>query len=1176
MANDNEVSNGGSAEASSSTALPDRAGKVKPAQRSHPSDRPPSSPLQTCLSRLPEWVQEGLTVRSLKMLVRSWIVCWAAFILLLPGPSLRALGQAAFFGSIVAFIVPSNMPTALFLMSSCLIVFGASLGWAWSTAALASGLRARSEALLASQVQRVRSGSATSPNPDVYFQDSIFRGQFLDIRATAVVGVYFVIGTYAMAWLQATRPKLKVVGIFASILMDINCAYGPLFPTGYYRLGEVLFYPMGCAMAIGVAAHLIVFPESFAYGWQLNTVKLLDTSNKLLALHSDALYRIAQDPNCSLTIEAELTPVVRKMQAGMVMLADSMRDQTGFLHIDVSYSHFSPHDLKAIFESIRSNSVRLFGLDAFLHILAQSHSDEDGVEGDEEGIEDQEERAAGVKQGDHNPSALPNTNQDKPVTLADTHVFLHVRQRMLDNEAKQNVQMRSLLKALSEASHTPIRAADASMKAMRDFIDAATHHNGKYDHAAWVQRLEFSLESLEQALETFISSERLAMLKPYEHMFIEDAQGAQKLVGEARDTFRRSARPLYVCFVFVANLTHFLEALKTTHAVILQKARKRPRRRVRLPTLGLRKLFKILTSRSSGIDANARPETQSPINAYRYDAERVHLEEERNRDGVDDDNDNDEQESTLASDHGQDLEKAEGLSKTKGDTEAGQRREKRKRLAAADRAEEQKRKNASARTGGVLRPRDPDALPPTNILHSVGRFLSEAYNVFWSPEGMFALRYAIVSFALWLPSVVPSSAHFAYVHRSIWALIMAQTGLAVSGGELMFSLITRLIGTLAGLVLGMLYWYMSCGDATRGNAYGLGAVTAVGFIPLMWLRLFAPPAWTMCTIMLGVTTVLAVGYSWIDTHLFLLANSGKGVDVAWRRALLVLIGMAAAIIVTVFPRPPSTRRNVRHGFAKGTEQLARLFSTIIEGWIDVEMSGSGQERQSTQAEGGAHASELLEERERERREDLLQSLRPRFLASQAVLGVLDRDIRLSIFDLSFHGPWPKRRYEELMDIHARLLQAIAQMAGALVGLDERWRRKMLYTTAILDPLTISDTCVTLSLLANSLHTGSPLPHAFTPLLETTLHHQGMARAVQRALSQHTEQEDQDALTLDMLRDPLFTKHVAGVMAHLVFVRQLDRFHAVVRELVGEQALPGYDAIKTLFDKRMVEASCRST
>lgn len=70
--------------------------------------------------------------------------------------------------------------------------------------------------------------------------------------------------------------------------------------------------------------------------------------------------------------------------------------------------------------------------------------------------------------------------------------------------------------------------------------------------------------------------------------------------------------------------------------------------------------------------------------------------------------------------------------------------------------------------------KNPDALPPTTAF---GRFflkLGSILKFFKSPEGIFALRHALVSVALWIPSVCPSSAFFYYENKGIWALIMAQ------------------------------------------------------------------------------------------------------------------------------------------------------------------------------------------------------------------------------------------------------------------------------------------------------------------------------------------------------------------------------------------------------------------
>lgn len=106
--------------------------------------------------------------------------------------------------------------------------------------------------------------------------------------------------------------------------------------------------------------------------------------------------------------------------------------------------------------------------------------------------------------------------------------------------------------------------------------------------------------------------------------------------------------------------------------------------------------------------------------------------------------------------------------------------------------------------------------------------------------------------------------------------------MAVTSGELVFSLAGRIAGTVAGLVLGMLLWYISAGNG-NGNVYGIAATMAVALLFIVFLRIFSPMTLLLPMMMLSVTTILIVGYSWIDTHLVVTANSGIGYEVAWRR-----------------------------------------------------------------------------------------------------------------------------------------------------------------------------------------------------------------------------------------------------------------------------------------------------
>jgi uncharacterized membrane protein YccC len=112
---------------------------------------------------------------------------------------------------------------------------------------------------------------------------------------------------------------------------------------------------------------------------------------------------------------------------------------------------------------------------------------------------------------------------------------------------------------------------------------------------------------------------------------------------------------------------------------------------------------------------------------------------------------------------------------------------------------------------------------------------------------------------------------------------MAVTGLAVFSGDLVLGFLVRFIGTLIGLVLGMLAWYI--GNGKGSNPYGTTAALLVVIAPvLFWRTSVAKPSDMAFPLMIGVTLALIVGYSWVDSHLPLLVNSGIGVDVAWKRA----------------------------------------------------------------------------------------------------------------------------------------------------------------------------------------------------------------------------------------------------------------------------------------------------
>jgi hypothetical protein len=61
--------------------------------------------------------------------------------------------------------------------------------------------------------------------------------------------------------------------------------------------------------------------------------------------------------------------------------------------------------------------------------------------------------------------------------------------------------------------------------------------------------------------------------------------------------------------------------------------------------------------------------------------------------------------------------------------------------------------------------KNPDARKPTSPLGRASVALGSLLHFFITPKGLFALRYALLSLALWVPAVVPRTAWFYYANK---------------------------------------------------------------------------------------------------------------------------------------------------------------------------------------------------------------------------------------------------------------------------------------------------------------------------------------------------------------------------------------------------------------------------
>ncbi|KAL4731588.1 hypothetical protein ACLX1H_000562 [Fusarium chlamydosporum] len=165
-------------------------------------------------------------------------------------------------------------------------------------------------------------------------------------------------------------------------------------------------------------------------------------------------------------------------------------------------------------------------------------------------------------------------------------------------------------------------------------------------------------------------------------------------------------------------------------------------------------------------------------------------------------------------------------------------------------------------------------------------------NFFTGVEGLHALRVLVLTIALGVIAVIPSSAGFYYREKGLWALIMAQMALEPYMSDFTSGIIVRTLGTIAGGLLGL---------------YVAG-------------------------IMLTSTMYMVVSYSWVDTHIPSYGNPGVGYEVFWRRILLVLIGFGAAVLVAFLPRPLSGNRHYRQIMSSQLSSIRDRYALLVTTW----------------------------------------------------------------------------------------------------------------------------------------------------------------------------------------------------------------------------------------------------
>ncbi|KIY71039.1 hypothetical protein CYLTODRAFT_435413 [Cylindrobasidium torrendii FP15055 ss-10] len=1041
--------------------------------------------------------------RTFKTWTRCLVVTAVSLIFLVNADLSGLLGQAAFFMAILSVMLMPTMAITMFIIVSLTLAVGMCLGWAWGCAAMAAAASVRDQARTQRELQAIQSSLTNTTSPAFQIQVALFHGSFLDARVSAVFGAFFFIGTFSLAVINAYRPKLALLTIFGTIVLDVMCSYGPLFPNPNYTIAKLFLIPTGFYLAVACVSLILVFPESLnhVYLTTLNDT-LVQSMKATLSIQSESL---RTDPTDKSALES-LIQRGQAARAGLVGGLGAAEAQLGLVGLEFSVGRLSAPDVKVLHKNFKTLAMRLVGLLTFQtavdNILAVN-------------------------------TTLDDVNNSRVTAL---------RKTIKTREEAHGHDLTTLLPILAHAATPLLESCVSGVDLLSSWIDDC--NSGRW---TWLvrkpsaERIEkrravivAEAQKLRTNLQTFREVERVKIIQPFEKCF--DAQTGKPIISLARHAHGAhhhdfSVRALFTCFLFCDTLDAFAEALLKTEAAVENLDRQRPVPRLWMP-VGIGSIGgKVKGTRGAdGENVDVSPFAMgAPTDPYTFD-------------------------DAVVSDSQDTLGKVpvdEGLVTTK---------------------------------------RDPDALPAQTALGRFGLMLTGFFRFLASAKGIFALRYSVVSLALWIPSVCASSAWFTYSNRGLWALIMAQTGLSVYAGDQVAGFVIRIAGTLLGLLVGLVAWYIAAQQGL-GNAAGVVIITTALASPFMLMSIRNKNlALRPLYMMMSVTTVFVVGYSWLDGHVVQTANLGIGIDVAWKRALLIIIGFTACFIVMVIPRMTSSRVYIRKTLAAVIMELSSILASEVDAFL-------AEERRARE---GYHEKVDISFDDKEEdispKEQRIRKFLPRMIAVATRLQEIAPSLITAKLEPQIRGKWPAAKYEAL---HLRLRHILGDMAllvGALTRLDTKWCSVLVHQTPFFNPNFLADTFVHFQVLSVALKTGTPLPPAMPTLRDRLLYHAGHTGRPTHEVDPQEKIDvnviagdgegsvDGDAaessvvgsdaapqkvdgatigfkeLSLNLLMDPQLQPHSTAIVALSTIVNLVDEITSVVKDLCGETSFPSLDVL----------------
>lgn len=313
---------------------------------------------------LPAWLHH-FNAHDLKILFRCFAATWVATLLVFMQPTLDNIGVATFFGALVLYIVPPASILFVYLLAALSLLFGMCLAWAWGLLTMKAALAARpgpetQAMVLALQREAAMRANQTGQTVAWEAQVLVHDGFMLDARVTAVFYVMCCLFVYALARLRCSNPKLVLMQLFGTIIIDLFILFGPTLPTFTGDLASILVKPGAIGIGLGAACCVLLFPQSTSY-------VVLDRMEKLVRMVEAPLDTTRR----RLAKEAVPLGELRAAKGSMIAVYKAMAPAVAFLPLDLSRGRWSADDVHSLQERVRDAMLASMSL-LDLHIAKTS------------------------------------------------------------------------------------------------------------------------------------------------------------------------------------------------------------------------------------------------------------------------------------------------------------------------------------------------------------------------------------------------------------------------------------------------------------------------------------------------------------------------------------------------------------------------------------------------------------------------------------------------------------------------------------------------------------------------------------------------------------------------------------------------------------------------------------